>query len=195
MARRAAAAWPPISGMATRNNRRSETGLSLIEALVIVTITALIALVLLPLASRVSARNFAFADQGLGAEEAAIAEATVRGLLRNALPDSVVGAQNALSLSASLPADTLCTRSQGRLSVTLSVEGNRLVCSSGARTRVLLTLQQQPRFAYSADARAWGATWTGDGTPFVRLTGRRADGSRIVMVARAGSIAEPASGP
>ena len=64
--------------------RVRERGLSLIEALVIVTITALLALLLLPMVSRAAGRNFALAENAVDAAAAGNAETEFRALMRAA---------------------------------------------------------------------------------------------------------------
>jgi Tfp pilus assembly protein FimT len=156
--------------MATRpkSARRGERGLSLIEALVIVTVTALLALLLLPLVSRSAGRNFAMADNTLDAVEAAAAEREFRALLRAMvqLPDAAVhfnGRDDHIVFQPSVAAQIACVRPGAATPVRLRIaqdgEAGRLVCESGGRNRELLRWRGEGHFSFSADGATWSRGW------------------------------------
>ncbi len=137
--------------------RAGERGLSLIEALIIVTITAMLALLLLPLASRAAGRSFALADRALDVAGAANAEAQFRALAgANTVRDGIIGRPDAIVLSPSIATDVACARAGGPQRVRLSIETGRLVCEGESGRHVLTQWREgQARFSFSADGRAW----------------------------------------
>lgn len=148
-----------------RDARAGERGLSLIEALVIVTMTSLLALLLLPLASGAAGRNFALVDRSLGAAEAANAEAQVRILLRGAVQGEGLGGDaDMVSFSPSLAAAMACAApgppQKVRLRVLRGREESRLVCESGEHSLELLRWVGGGGFSYSADGAGWRSSWS-----------------------------------
>ncbi len=173
MARRAEAGWLRTFPVATaREPRAGERGLSLIEALVIVTITALLALILLPLASGAAGRNFARADRAIAAAEAANAEQVFRALLHSAVQDERApgnGTGAAFDFAAAPEQGSACveasTPTPVRLAAASGEGGGALYCEAGVRRVVLLRWQRgQGRFSYSDDGIAWASAWVDPAT-------------------------------
>lgn len=190
--------------------RRGERGLSLIEALVIVTATAVLALLLLPLISRAAGNNFAIADRSLEAAEAAAAEHQARTLL-GALaqqPDGELvleGTAQSVTFAPSLAEPVACLPAGARTWVRLRIVqaedgGGRLLCETDARRLELLHWTAgAAEFTYSADGVSWTPGWRETtpapgsdvralrSAPLVRFawSAARADGA--VWVMRAGA--------
>lgn len=166
--------------------RVGERGLSLIEAIVVVTITSLLALLILPLLPRASSGSVQVAERGIDALDQMRAEREFRTLIRGVSPRKIddapqvliEGATGAVSLQPSLQASTACAR-PGAPIVRLTVERNALVCSSDGRRRVLLRWQADHAGAlsYSADGVVWRANWSDPAAPYVRFELRR--GARV----------------
>jgi|CXWL01.1.fsa_nt_gi hypothetical protein len=152
------------------NARTRERGLSIIEALVIVTVTALLALLLLPLASRAAGRNFALAEGSLAAADAANAEIQFRTLLHGAAQQargapSLHGQSDSVTVFPALAAATACARAGAtawvRLRIVQRGSGGWLACESeGRRTEVLAWSAGEARFSYSDDGAAWTSRWS-----------------------------------
>lgn len=151
-----------------REPRARERGLSLIEALVIVTVTALLALILLPLASGAAGRNFARADGAIAAAEAAAAEHAFRALLRSGVQDETMpvrGNATAFEFAAAPEQASACVEAgaptQVRLAVASSEGGGALYCEADGRRVVLLRWPQgRGRLSYSDEGAAWAGAWT-----------------------------------
>ena len=166
--------------------RVGERGLSLIEAIVVVTITALLALLILPLLPRAASGSVSVAERGIDALDQMRAEREFRTLIRAVSPREVDGERQALIegvaaavlLQPSLSESVACARA-GAPVVRLTVEGNVLVCSSDGRRRVLLRWpsDRAGSLSYSADGVAWRADWSETAAPYVRFELRR--GARI----------------
>ena len=174
-------AMPPNTARQT-TTRAGERGLSIIEALVIVTVTAMLALLLLPLASRAGGRNFALAERSLDAADAAIAEDRFRALLRAAAQQreaSFAGGADSATFFPALGTPVACADAGASAAVRLRIvrrgDGGFLACESGARRVGLLSWETgAARFSYSADGGAWAGVWNeapaalGDRTGMVR---------------------------
>lgn len=191
MAKREARALAPTSSMANGRDlsRAGEQGLSLIEALVIVTVTALLALLLLPMVSRAAGRNFALAEHALDSADAAIAEREFRALMRAALPGQVSCRDNNLTLAPSSAGPLACAREGAPGLVHLRIEAAaRLVCESEGHRRELLRWRAgDARLAYSVDGRVWFTRWNdAEGAPFVRFAVSFADGRGLSWIERLG---------
>lgn len=169
-------------------SRGGERGLSIIEAIVIATITALLALLILPLLPRASAGSFAVAERSVGALERTRAEREFRSLVRAVGQREIEGeAQPVLEGGAvsvvvlpNLPVATACARA-GAPVVRLDIVNNALFCVSDGRRRALMRWPADSvgAFAYSADGVAWANTWRGaEAAPYVRFELRR--GQRVV---------------
>ena len=151
-----------------RESRAGERGLSLIEALVIVTVTALLALILLPLASGAAGRNFARADRAIAAAEAGAAEQAFRALLRSSVQDETTpsnGSAAAFAFVAGPDQSVACVQSGAprpvRFAVSSGEGGGALYCEADGRQVVLLRWPQgRGRFSYSDDGAAWTGAWT-----------------------------------
>ena len=196
--------------MATPPNsaRASERGLSIIEALVIVTVTALLALLLLPLASRAAGRNFALAEGSLDAADAANAESQFRVLLRGAVQQprnvrGVFGQFDSVTVFPALASATACARAGASAPVKLRIvqrgDGGWLACESeGRRTAMLSWSAGEARLSYSGVGAAWANRWSaparpmGDTTmvvlaaPLVRFEFVGADGRGFTWTERVG---------
>lgn len=153
----------------SRDARRGERGLSLIEALIIVSVTALLALLLLPLVSSAASRNFQRANHALDVLETANAEAQFRSMLAWAVQDEqapLEGNEAGVTFFTSPDAPTLCAPAGPPTAVRLRIvplmEGGRLLCDAEGRTiEVLHWSEGVARFSYSPDGRAWALLWEG----------------------------------
>jgi Tfp pilus assembly protein FimT len=180
--------------MATRNDRsrRGQRGLSIIEALVIMTITALLALTLLPLVSGSAERNYERSRRELDSADAARASAMFRTMVSASVSVGILAAED-VSLGVSLPSALSCARA-GRGIVTLRITAQReLVCISAQRRSVLLRWREgNARFGFSADGRTWVDAWRGDDPPrYIRFDLDDARRDRLTWVA---SLAEAERG-
>lgn len=198
--------------MRSDRGRSGERGLSLIEALVIVTVTALIAALLLPVVSRATGRNFSLADRSLDAAALAEGEEQFRALLQamEQPPTGEValdGAPLVLTFLSDVAEPAACSRpgdrKQARLRIVSDRNGGRLVCDAGDERRELARWPRgSARFSYSTDGVVWlsslqvrsggdqvargGAVATTIVAPFVRFDLDGGDGTRVTWVARAG---------
>lgn len=163
--------------------RGGERGLSIMEAIVIATITALLALLILPLLPRASAGSLGVAERGVDALEQARAEQSFRALVRSVSqreiegePQPVIeGGASGAMLQTNLGAPTACARA-GAPIVRLAIENNALICASDGRSRQLLRWPADSvgTLAYSVNGAAWAATWSGaEAAPYVRFELRR----------------------
>lgn len=174
--------------------RDSERGLSIIEAIVVATITALLALLIMPLLPRASGASFAVAERGVDTLDQMRAEREFRTLVRavaigevDAERQSViVGAAGNLLLHPSLQAPASCARA-GTPSLQLIVETDALVCLSEGRRRVLLRWQRHSvgALSYSADGALWRANWSeARAAAYVRFELRRSGRVQLTWVER-----------
>ncbi|OQW58962.1 MAG: hypothetical protein A4S17_11585 [Proteobacteria bacterium HN_bin10] len=180
--------------------RASERGLSLIEAIVIATITALLALVLMPLAPRTARQSFAVADRSVAAIDAATAEREFRTLVRSVSPRRLDDQPDVLlegdavrvTLRPNLPSPIACAEA-GAPAVRLEIVGDALICVSGERRRALLRWQRGAvgSLAYSRDGATWRAAWDEAGeAPYVRFELSNANATQLVWIER-GLRSEP----
>jgi hypothetical protein len=153
--------------MATRSELRlQEAGVSLIEALLTVALTALIAVLVLGLGSRVTERGFSVSYRTLDAVESDLAEREVRALLRaivSPLPGetepALRGERDTLLVRAGLAAPVACA-ADGVHVVQLRIERGGLWCESdGRRSAMLRWNAGSAQFSYSEDAKLWATTW------------------------------------
>jgi hypothetical protein len=159
------------------DNRANEHGLSIIEALVIVTVTAMLALLLLPMASRAGGRNFALAERGLDAADAARGEREFRALLHAAEQQpggtpSFSGTAESATFYPALAAPVACAEAGASVGVRVRIvrrgAGGRLLCQSARRELDLLTWAAgEARFSYSDDGIRWSNAWA-DARPAAR---------------------------
>lgn len=169
--------------------RVGERGLSIMEAIIVVTITALLALLILPLLPRAASGSVRVAERGIDTLDQMRAEREFRVLVRSVAPREVdeepvkliAGNASALLMQPSLAAPTSCAR-QGAPAVRLSIESQALVCASEGRRRVLLrwTADRVGVLSYSADGATWRSNWDVAAPPFVRFELRR--GARVETV-------------
>lgn len=147
----------------SRDARASERGLSLIEALIVVTLTTMMALLLLPMMSSVGVRNFARVKHAIASADLVNAEVEFRSLLASAVQDRRVrfaGDQSTLVFAASPAAVTACVGPGAPVMVRLSVidlePGGALVCEGTERRELLRWPSGSGRFSYND-----GAGWVG----------------------------------
>lgn len=174
--------------------RGGERGLSIIEAIVIATITALLALLILPLLPRASAGSLSVAERGVDAQDEARAEQAFRHLVRSVsqrdidgqLHPIIEGNESGLIMQVDLAEPVACA-APGAPSVRLMIERSGLVCASEGRNRRLLRWPAEGagRLAYSADGVSWTTRWTRtEVAPYVRLEQRQRGRLRAVWVER-----------
>lgn len=190
MAKKAARASPPIlsTAMSARRDRRRERGLSVIEAIIIVSVSALMALLLLPLAPRAASRNTAMTEDAALRVESAAAEQEFRMLIRAGPAREGASSERAVSLAPVLDRAVACARA-GAPAVRLRVDQQALVCESEGRTRALLRWRDGAgAFAYSADGSAWSRS-PPENARFVRFEIRTAQKLPLTWVERAGGPA------
>lgn len=180
--------------MATAPNPRRghEAGLSLIEAMVIVTITALLALILLPMTENSGRRNWAIADAEVNSVAAANAEQEFRALVRAAnLEDgfpSVNSAGQILTLKPVLARPSLCAAEGDSGAVRLFIAGNALVCGRADRERTL--------FRWPEGLARFEVSPASDGSSVqVQFTLRARGGRGLTWIEPAGSAIAPAALP
>ncbi len=149
-----------------REARSQERGLSLMEALVVVTLTTMMALLLLPMVSNVGARNFSRVKHAIAAADLVNAENEFRAVLASAVQDPQVrfaGAQTSLVFAASPAVAAACVEPGAPAIVRLSLieleSGGALVCEGAARRELLRWPQGRARFSYNVGA-GWVASWS-----------------------------------
>jgi len=174
--------------------RGGERGLSIIEAIVIATITALLALLILPLLPRAASSSAQVAERGIDALDAMRAEREFRALVRavsqrqvDGEPQQViVGNGAAVVMQAGLSAPVACARS-GAPAVRLAIQGTALFCDSEGRRRPLLRWQRGSVgvLSYSVDGVSWADGWSGvRAAPYVRFQLRERQRVRLSWVER-----------
>lgn len=175
--------------------RDGERGFSLIEAIVVVTITAVLALLVIPLLPRAATRAMSVAERGIGTLDEMRGEREFRLLVRSVSPRDAEGepaplvagdAASALILP-NLPTSVSCARA-GAPIVRLSVTPLALTCTSEGRSRALLRwdANRTGALSYSADGAIWRSSWSeNNAAPFVRFELRRADRVQTAWVERA----------
>lgn len=179
--------------------RRGERGLSVIEAIVIATITALLALLLLPLMSSPASGSIAVAERSIDTLDAVRAEREFRALVRAVSPREtsdqprplVEGNAAIAVLYPNLQLPVACAAA-GAPAVRLQVARDALFCVSAQGRRVLLrwTSDSVGTLAYSGDGVVWRNSWRGDpAAPYVRFELRQR--GRLV----AAWVERPAGGP
>jgi prepilin-type N-terminal cleavage/methylation domain-containing protein len=168
--------------------RVGERGLSLIEVLVVLAITSVIAAIMFSTTSTGVRENFETANMGLEYAERATAEATFRRVLRGVVqPDAAPGSPLPVTTAAGTPTalvvateldEAAACAPKGHYSVLMlrivsSGQGGRLLCEGGEQTTEMLAWQSgRATFAYSHDASTWSDRW-----PTQRLTLGRARNS------------------
>ncbi|WP_228126834.1 type II secretion system protein [Candidatus Viadribacter manganicus] len=197
--------------MSPERTRRGERGFSLIEAIVVVTLTGLLTLMILPLLPRTSAQSANVAARANQSLDEARGERQLRLLLRAALsepdPDGadeeapdhhVPGRNRVASLGLQGDAQTLLATpalsqplacaSAGASVIQLIVRAGALRCRSGANESVLVALKDgaEASFSYSRDGRSWNGRWEGPGAPYVRFQIRRGALVERTIIERAG---------
>jgi type II secretory pathway pseudopilin PulG len=159
-------------------SRRGERGFTLLEALLVVVITALVATMLFSFLGRSTARTWERADEAIDVVEAANAEVELRSLLLASATTVGGGAQ--FEARSSVGQSTRCLSMGGERLVRVLIRGRTLQCDSGGRRRTLLSWRRgEARFTYSGDGRTWRETWS-TGTPALVRFELRQD-ARIVL--------------
>ncbi len=191
---------------AIREPRAGERGLTLIEALIVVSITAMLALLLLPMVSSAAGRNFGRADQAIESARAAQAEREFRVLLGSltiGYGQGLEGGALGLGFQASPEFAAGCVTPGAAAPVRLTIVngadgGGRLWCEAqGRQVEVLAWSEGQARFAYGGEGGAWAGAWSEPArpagaaaptrtAPLVRFELTRADGRNLGWVAQAG---------
>ncbi len=210
--------------MRARERRAGERGLSLLEALIMLSVTALVALLLLPMAGGAIDRRGAQARASLTHSAAARAEAVFRALLRDARQperngppptSTIVGDAQSLLVSLEPGADHPCAprerAAEARLSIVTRGAGGVLTCASEGRTYSILTWESgEGALSYSLDGALWRTHWGRDPNvydsgalrgevalveaPLTRFV-LRAPGQDLVWIERAGASAVYAAPP
>lgn len=201
-------------------DKTSESGFTLVETLVMLAVTALIATLVIPLSSQGVRDNFRLADRILLSGEQAASETEYRRLLRQAVPPllrpdgsieeaSLVGLPTALRFPVESEQARTCVGLAGYTVVRLRVEekarGGKLVCDGASSSHLLLVWERgEARFSYSRDGVNWLDSWPPrrrrdmqetDGPPFVRMSLRHGGNTRLLWIERAGdpSLNDPRS--
>ncbi len=155
--------------------RNTQRGFSLIEALVVLTVTSLILAAILPISIRSIASNLRISERGLSDIAGAIDEAAFRALLGSAVParqtvssqpgrTSLTGDASRIDLISLSRLGGSCTSANRETRVSLVIErdgrGGRLVCTGPEASRVLARWTAgDAAFSYSRDGTAWVSNW------------------------------------
>ena len=199
-------------------DKTPECGFTLLETLVMLVITALVASIVIPLSGEGVRDNFRLADRVLLAGERGASEGEYRALLRRAVPPLVhpdgsvedtgfVGIPTALRFPAEGEPALTCPGITGYWVVRLRLErkasGGRLLCDGAAGTRQLMEWDRgEASFSYSWDGSSWYDSWPigrvegvprKDAPPLVRLSLREGRNTRLLWIERAGdmSLSDP----
>ena len=146
------------------SRRRDERGFSIIEAIVISTLTALLALLLLQLLPRSGAGALDIAERSLAVADSMRAEREFRALVRAASPRdprgideaAVEGEAASVLLRPNLNMAVACAHA-GAPVVRLVLVRGALLCVNNQQRRPLLTWRDDAvaAFAYSRDGVSW----------------------------------------
>lgn len=155
--------------------RVGEGGLSLLEALIVTAITAILIVLLLPLAPAGMRRDYELADRTVASSAALRGESGFQGALhaivqppgvREAgVAESVIrGDRFALAGVFAAPQDSACLQAGAGGVMGLRIErvgaGGRLMCrGEGTEAELLRWRAGDARFAYSADGAVWREVW------------------------------------
>jgi hypothetical protein len=180
------------------HERRGELGLSLVEALVVVVVSAMLSLLLLPLVSGTGARSYPRAQAVIERLNAAQGERDFRTLLQAAVSTDFQG--DALSLATIVAPEqgVLCVRAGEAIGLRLAIlngdeGGGELVCEAeGRRIRVFAWSEGRGGFTYARPGGTWNGAWR---EPEAQVGGARlaplvrfdvSDGDSVAWVAQAG---------
>jgi hypothetical protein len=152
-------------------SRAGEAGLSMMEALIIVTLTALIALMILPMAQQSSKNAISISHREIDISAAARGETAFRELLGAAsqprvsadAPPTLIGNQAGLVVHVSSEGRQACvdagTEGYVRLAIVRRGQGGALVCTSGAAMPQTLIAWDEGEAAFSySEGGAWGSS-------------------------------------
>lgn len=165
------------------------------EAIIVTTITALLALLILPLLTRGATNNTAIAERAVDTVDEMRAEREFRTLVRavsrrerDGEPETViVGDATRIVLHPSLPTIVACADA-GAPAVALTIGDHALTCISDRREREILAWNggAVAAFAYSADGVSWQEAWRdAENAPFVRFELRQGTRARVIWIERA----------
>lgn len=179
--------------MTTR--RGGERGFSLIEAIVVVTITGVLALLIMPLLPNAATRSLSTAERGVDVLDQMRGEREFRQIVRAVSPRTsadnptplLEGDAQSVLLRPNLQGSTSCARA-GAPSVRLVVTRAALVCVSDGHRRTLVRWDDEYAgvLSYSADGAVWRMAWSESQTvPFVRFELRRQGRVEAAWIERA----------
>lgn len=175
----------------------STRGFSVLEALVMLAVSAVAVGLLIPVVGRGSAADFRLAESGAAKREQARAESTFRALVRAAAPapentgslSIVSGDENRLQLDAYLDAPTLCTAKTGWARVTFWIERSgpegTLKCRSDGREEALVAWTGgDAALAYKTRDGDWRPSALANNEPasFVRFTSTQSGDEGVVWI-------------
>lgn len=197
-----------------RAPRLGEHGLSLIEALVMLAVSAMIALLLLPMTGRTLLANYTRAESSMDAASRARGEEQFRALLHaavqprpeNGLPKSTLaGDARALVITLEAAQPVACAPARGHAEVTLRIiaagAGGRMVCEAdGVQASLLEWSSGVGAFAFSQDGEGWRGQWPATvgadasevawvAAPLARFTLTTSDQPQLAWITRAGATA------
>lgn len=169
--------------------RAAERGLSVVEALVMLTATALVAALVLPMTAKGVDDAFGLAGRGLDGEARAGGETRFRRLLQGAA-GGLTGGPATLALATDAAAcGPAAVSTPVVLRIIAAPRGGRLLCEAGGRATELLAWPAGTgAFAYSPDAVSWSAAWPAGAAaaPLVRFTVRDGRDVRVLWIERTG---------
>jgi Tfp pilus assembly protein PilE len=177
--------------------RDGERGLTLIEVIIVTTITALLGVLILPLLTQSAQNSKAVSERALDLLDEMRAEREFRTLVRAVTRRerdgqaelTLAGEASRLLMHPSLATIASCANA-GAPIVALSIRSRALVCASEGRERALIAWGDNASgvFSYSEDGASWQSTWrNADAAPYVKFEVRQGARARIVWIERASS--------
>lgn len=165
--------------MGAKEVAAGEAGLTLIETLVMLVITALVALLIMPTAERGVRDNFAVAARIASSVDRSFSEGDYRLLLRQATPPiadaqgyiadrALTGNARSVRFPSESDGSGPCPDRAGYSVVSLDLErdkkGGQLICEASGRRTVLLSWEAgDAAFSYSRDGKVWTSSWPAAG--------------------------------
>ena len=190
-----------------------EGGFTLLETLVMLAVSAMVAALIIPMSGRGMRDNSRLADHALLSVDRATSETAYRNLLRQAVPpiearagsipdSNLVGNARSLRFPVESVQRQLCPGVIGyavvRLRVQKVAKGGKLLCESMAGSYQLLEWKSgEASFSYSSDGMKWADAWPvptrryerPSATPIVRMSLRRGSENQLLWLERAGDPA------